>query len=158
MEQLDLFDLPEPTAKEKEKAAKDKAERKMAKESASVKQDSADDEFKKKNQQRPMISPGGNVFKGATAKDYTPQETAIARKAENAEYADKRIKPSPLVVEAELAKMKELTAPKPKGGGGGGVPSDKMDKMKKMNYKSGGKVSSASKRADGCAIRGKTRA
>ena len=45
------------------------------------------------------------------------------------------------------------------GAGGGGMPSDKMDKMKKMNYKSGGTVkSSASKRADGCAIRGKTRA
>jgi hypothetical protein len=44
------------------------------------------------------------------------------------------------------------------GSGGGGVPSDKMDKMKKMNYKEGGKVSSASKRADGCCIRGKTRA
>jgi hypothetical protein len=157
MEQLDLFDLPEPTAKEKEKAAKDKAERKMAKESASAKQDSADDEFKKKNQQRPMISPGGNVFKGATAKDYTPQETAIARKAENEEFKDKRVKASPLIVQSELARMKEILA-KPKGGGGGGVPSDKMDKMKKMNYKAGGKVSSASKRADGCAIRGKTRA
>ena len=157
MEQLDLFDLPEPTAKEKEKAAKDKAERKMAKESASAKQDSADDEFKKKNQQRPMISPGGNVFKGATAKDYTPQETAIARKAENEEFKDKRVKASPLTVSSELARMKEILS-KPKGGGGGGVPSDKMDKMKKMNYKEGGKVSSASKRADGCAIRGKTRA
>lgn len=157
-EQLDLFDLPEPTAKEKEKAAKDKADRKMAKESASVKQDSVDDEFKKKNQQRPMISPGGNVFKGATAKDYTPQETAIARKAENEEFKDKRIKASPLTVSSELAKMKEILA-KPKGGGGGGIPSDKMDKMKKMNYKAGGTVkSSASKRADGCAIRGKTRA
>jgi hypothetical protein len=44
------------------------------------------------------------------------------------------------------------------GGGGGGIPSDKMDKMKKMNYKAGGKVKSASSRADGCAIRGKTRA
>jgi hypothetical protein len=157
MEQLDLFDLPEPTAKEKEKAAKDKAERKMAKESAIAKQDSADDEFKKKNQQRPMISPGGNVFKGATAKDYTPQETAIARKAENEEFKDKRVKASPLTVSSELARMKEILS-KPKGGGGGGVPSDKMDKMKKMNYKEGGKVSSASKRADGCCIRGKTRA
>jgi hypothetical protein len=159
MDQLDLFsDLPEPTAKDKEKAAKEKADRKLAKEKADAKQDSADDEFKKKNQQRPMISPGGNVFKGATAKDYTPQETAIARKAENEEFKDKRVKASPLVVSSELAKMKEILA-KPKGGGGGGVPSDKMDKMKKMNYKSGGTVkSSASKRADGCAIRGKTRA
>jgi len=158
MDQLDLFNLPEPTAKEKEKAAKDKAERKMAKEKADAKQDSADDEFKKKNQQRPMISPGGNVFKGATAKDYTPQETAIARKAENEEFKDKRVKASPLIVSSELAKMKEILSKPKGGGGGGGIPSDKMDKMKKMNYKSGGKVSSASKRADGCAIRGKTRA
>jgi hypothetical protein len=159
MDQLDLFNLPEPTAKEKEKAAKDKAERKMAKEKADAKQDSADDEFKKKNQQRPMISPGGNVFKGATAKDYTPQETAIARKAENEEFKDKRVKASPLIVSSELAKMKEILSKPKGGGGGGGIPSDKMDKMKKMNYKSGGTVkSSASKRADGCAIRGKTRA
>jgi hypothetical protein len=160
MDQLDLFsDLPEPTAKDKEKAAKEKADRKLAKEKADAKQDSADDEFKKKNQQRPMISPGGNVFKGATAKDYTPQETAIARKAENEEFKDKRVKASPLVVSSELAKMKEILAKPKGGGGGGGVPSDKMDKMKKMNYKSGGTVkSSASKRADGCAIRGKTRA
>jgi len=48
-------------------------------------------------------------------------------------------------------------AEKTSGGGGGGIPSDKMDKMKKMNYKAGGKVSSASKRADGCAIKGKTK-
>jgi len=54
--------------------------------------------------------------------------------------------------------MKEILSKPKGGGGGGGVPSDKMDKMKKMNYKSGGKVSSASKRADGCAVRGKTRA
>jgi hypothetical protein len=84
-------------------------------------------------------------------------DKAKARKAENEEFKDKRVKASPLTVSSELAKMKEILA-KPKGGGGSGVPSDKMDKMKKMNYKSGGKVSSASKRADGCAIRGKTRA
>jgi len=37
------------------------------------------------------------------------------------------------------------------------MPLDKMIKAKKFNYKSGGKVSSASKRADGCAIKGKTK-
>ena len=84
-------------------------------------------------------------------------DKAKARKAENEEFKDKRVKASPLTVQAELAKMREILA-KPKGGGGGGVPSDKMDKMKKMNYKAGGKVKSASSRADGCAIRGKTRA
>ena len=43
------------------------------------------------------------------------------------------------------------------GGGGDPMPLDKMIKAKKFNYKSGGKVSSASKRADGCAIKGKTK-
>jgi hypothetical protein len=86
------------------------------------------------------------------------QEKAKARKAENEEFKDKRVKASPLTVSSELAKMKEILSKPKGGGGGGGIPSDKMDKMKKMNYKSGGKVSSASKRADGCAVRGKTRA
>jgi hypothetical protein len=87
------------------------------------------------------------------------QEKAKARKAENEEFKDKRVKASPLTVSSELAKMKEILSKPKGGGGGGGIPSDKMDKMKKMNYKSGGTVkSSASKRADGCAIRGKTRA
>jgi hypothetical protein len=42
------------------------------------------------------------------------------------------------------------------GGGGGGIP--KVGSRRPLDMKSGGKVSSASKRADGCAIRGKTRA
>ena len=42
------------------------------------------------------------------------------------------------------------------GGGGGGMPKSNRDLLK--NMKAGGKVSSASKRADGCAIRGKTTA
>ena len=40
-------------------------------------------------------------------------------------------------------------------GGGGGMPKSNRDLTK--NYKTGGKVSSASKRADGCAQRGKTK-
>jgi hypothetical protein len=43
-----------------------------------------------------------------------------------------------------------------RGGSAAGVPKSSKHEMLKM--KSGGKVSSASKRADGCAIRGKTRA
>ena len=42
-----------------------------------------------------------------------------------------------------------------KGGGGGAMPKSNRDLTK--NYKKGGKVSSASKRADGIAQRGKTR-
>jgi len=41
------------------------------------------------------------------------------------------------------------------GGGGGAMPKSNRDITK--NYKVGGKVSSASSRADGCAIRGKTK-
>ena len=44
------------------------------------------------------------------------------------------------------------------GGGGGGMGTGKMNRDITKNYKAGGKVSSASKRADGCCIRGKTRA
>jgi hypothetical protein len=45
-------------------------------------------------------------------------------------------------------------------GGGGGSAGGDFSGMKGLDkpYKVGGKVSSASKRADGCAIRGKTRA
>ena len=47
------------------------------------------------------------------------------------------------------------------GGGGGGMnPADieKVPGKRPLKMKKGGSVSSASKRADGCAIRGKTRA
>ena len=43
------------------------------------------------------------------------------------------------------------------GGGGGGMGTGKMNRDISKNMKAGGKVSSASKRADGCATKGKTR-
>ena len=46
----------------------------------------------------------------------------------------------------------------PSGGGGGGGGMPKMNHDITKNYKKGGKVKSASARADGCCIRGKTRA
>jgi hypothetical protein len=45
-----------------------------------------------------------------------------------------------------------------RGGGGGGAGIPKVGPKRPLEMKKGGKVSSASKRADGCAIRGKTRA
>lgn len=61
------------------------------------------------------------------------------------------------ISEAHDAKMKELrNTTKSGGGGGGAMPKSNRDITK--NFKKGGKVSSASKRADGIAIRGKTRA
>jgi len=59
------------------------------------------------------------------------------------------------ISEAHDAKMKELRNTTKSGGGGGAMPKSNRDITK--NYKAGGKVSSASKRADGCAVRGKTK-
>lgn len=44
------------------------------------------------------------------------------------------------------------------GGGGGGMGNNKLNRDVFKTMKKGGAVSSASKRADGCCIRGKTRA
>jgi hypothetical protein len=51
---------------------------------------------------------------------------------------------------------KSVFGPSGGGGGGGGMP--KMNRDISKNMKAGGKVKSASARADGCCIRGKTRA
>jgi hypothetical protein len=86
---------------------------------------------------------------------YNPPEKDIkAKVAENEEFKDKRVKSNPLIANAEIARMKEILNA-PRGGGGGGAAGD--TKFLKPKYKAGGKVSSASKRADGCCIRGKTR-
>jgi hypothetical protein len=45
----------------------------------------------------------------------------------------------------------------PKGGGGGGSGIPKVGPRRPTDMAKGGKVSSASKRADGCAIKGKTK-
>jgi hypothetical protein len=46
----------------------------------------------------------------------------------------------------------------PKGGGGGGMGGNKLSNRDLTKaYKTGGKVSSASKRADGCCVKGKTK-
>ena len=69
--------------------------------------------------------------------------------------------PQDVMSEYERKAEKFEKAKEKRGGSGGGsgvVPIDKMLKMNKMNYKAGGKVKTASSRADGCAIRGKTRA
>lgn len=87
------------------------------------------------------------------------QEKAKSRAAENEEYKDKRQPKSDLIRQAEIERMKEiLNKPKVGGGGGGGMGTGKMNRDISKNYKSGGKVKSASSRADGIAIRGKTRA
>ena len=104
-------------------------------------------------QRKKPADPG---YKEVHEKYNPPEKDHKSKAAENKEFEDKRAKSSPLIAKAEIERMKEILD-KPRGGGGGGaMPKSNRDLTK--NMKSGGKVSSASKRADGCCIRGKTRA
>ena len=91
------------------------------------------------------------------------EDKARARAAENAEYADKRTPKSDLIRQAELDKMKEILN-KPKvsgvrGGSGGSSGTGGAGEIKALaNPKAMKKGGTASARADGCCIRGKTRA
>lgn len=104
-------ELNELNRDEMKKRAVDKLEkeeaRKAVEEENKAKREA--DDKKSKLKQRPMVSPEGNIFRGAAAGG---------------------------------------------GGGGGGIKSMKYEPK---TFKAGGKVSSASKRADGCAVRGKTK-
>jgi hypothetical protein len=99
--------------------------------------------------------PGAKITRaGPQPKPAAPPETEYS--ARNREYAEEKAKAR---VEKDSLAPYERKAPamgKGGGGGGGGIP--KVGSRRPLDMKSGGKVSSASKRADGCAIRGKTRA
>jgi hypothetical protein len=96
-----------------------------------------------------------NMQKISEAHD-AKMEKARTRTIENEDFKDKRQPKSDLIRQTELDKMKEiLNTPKSGGGGGGGIP--KVGPKRPLEMKKGGKVSSASKRADGCAIKGKTK-
>ena len=104
-------------------------------------------------QRKKPADPG---YKEVHEKHNPPEKDQKGKATENKEFEDKRAKSSPLIAKAESERMKEILD-KPKGGGGGGGGIKSM-KYEPKTFKAGGKVSSASKRADGCAIRGKTRA
>ncbi len=75
--------------------------------------------------------------------------------AENKEFANKQVKPSPLIRQAAINNMKQMLN---MASAASDLEKGMMgNKLKKPNYKAGGKVS-ASSRADGIAIRGRTRA
>ena len=167
-EQKKLSGVTEATAKEKEKAAKEAIYKETA-EANKAKEAKRSEAAKQPKAEQTRMDFGNPALeaemdrqaKNKAAKDEEAKEKRASKRAENEEFKDKRVKPSPIVVEAELAKMKEITAPKSKSSGGGGCGGTGMPKTglnKKPELKAGGKVSSASKRADGCAIRGKTRA
>jgi len=166
-EQKKLSGVTEATATEKEKAAKEAIYKETA-EANKAKEIKRSEVVNRPKGEQTRMDFGNPTLeaemdrqaKNKAAKDEEAKEKRASKRAENEEFKDKRVKPSPIVVESELAKMREITAPKSKGGGGGGggTGMPKTGLNKKPEFKSGGKVSSASKRADGCAIRGKTRA
>ena len=107
-------------------------------------------------QRKKPADPG---YKEVHEKYNPPEKDHKGKAAENKEFEDKRAKSSPLIAKAEIERMKEiLDKPRGGGGGGGGAGGVKSMKYEPIKHAKGGKVSSASKRADGCAIRGKTRA
>lgn len=85
------------------------------------------------------------------------KDKAKTRAIENEDFKDKRQPKSDLIRQAELDKMKEILNTPKSGGGGGGAGIPKVGPKRPLEMKKGGKVSSASKRADGCAVKGKTR-
>lgn len=111
--------------------------------------------FESEPEQLQRKKPADPGYKEVHEKYNPPEKDHKGKAAENKEFEDKRAKSSPLVAKAEIERMKEILD-KPRGGGGGGaMPKSNRDITK--NYKAGGKVSSASKRADGIATKGKTR-
>jgi hypothetical protein len=109
------------------------------------------------NPEKPQRGKAGpSAFDEILTREEKAREKAKDRAAENKEFEDKRQPKSDLIRQAEIARMKEILDKSRGGSGGGGMPKSNRDLTK--NYNAGGKVSSASKRADGCAIRGKTKA
>lgn len=125
-----------------------------------------DREIKKVLARDPDYASEDDITKRAAREEKMPKRTV--RSAED-EYVGKRAVQDALQDltprGAKIMRMMHAI----RGGGSGGSREDRREAqlgadldpkamMKKEGYKTGGKVKSASARADGCAIRGKTRA
>lgn len=105
-----------------------------------------------------MKAKGGKVKKYAEGGDVFSKAEPYLKKA--VEKTDKSLgitkETSPELRKSFAEKLEKLEKLSKSGGGGaGGIPKLNRDLTK--NMKSGGKVSNASSRADGCAIKGKTK-
>ena len=108
------------------------------------------------------------------ARDFYTSDPEYAKKMQQREEAKKQDEEMRRIVREKAEKRSALTQSSmisPKGnttaagrGGAGGAGGEsgfgiqKMNKNLNRNYKKGGKIKSASARADGCCIRGKTKA
>ena len=100
--------------------------------------------------------PAAEGYKEIHEKHNPSEKDPKGKAAENKEFADKRQPKSPLIRQEAINNIKQMLN---MAGTAGDLEKGMMgSKLKKPNYKAGGRVSSASKRADGIAIRGRTRA
>jgi len=93
----------------------------------------------------------GRVAKGRSAEGVGPSEALSRREAANRAEKEATAKRSDTAKEAIKAKSDRTES-------SGAMKGDFKTNEIRKGFKAGGKVSSASKRADGCAVRGKTRA
>ena len=98
--------------------------------------------------------PADPGYKEIHEKHNPPEKDQKGKAAENKEFADKRQPQSPLIRQAAINDMKQMLN---MASAASDLEKGMMgNKLKKPNYKKGGKVS-ASSRADGIAKRGKTK-
>jgi hypothetical protein len=136
-----LSELPKESAEEVQKA-KDKAKEKAILRDAEAKAEQAKETTKERNK---AAKAGQGALDLSGADEAKAKLKAMAQEARD--------------INKDERTYKRFGEPKGGGGGGsGGAGGVKSMKYEPVKYAKGGKVSSASKRADGIAIRGKTRA
>jgi hypothetical protein len=100
--------------------------------------------------------------------DFDPNREKMFEKAvekQDAKEAEKEAKKAAKATKGDASKQTSMIAPhgvnvstgRIASGGGGGAGIPKVGPKKPTDMKAGGKVSSASKRADGCCTKGKTK-
>ena len=134
-----LSELPKESAEEVQKA-KDKAKEKAILRDAEAKAEEAKQTAKERNK---AAKAGQGALDLSGADEARAKLKAMAQEARD--------------INKDERTYKRFGEPKGGGGGGGGGGIKSM-KYEPKAFKAGGNVSSASKRADGIAIRGKTRA
>jgi hypothetical protein len=116
-------------------------------------------DFGESPEQPKKRKPADPGYKEVHEKYNPPEKDPKGKAAENKEFEDKRKPQSPLIRQAEIDRMKEILDKSKSGGSSGSMGINKLSSRDlTKNNKAGGVIKSASKRADGCCIKGKTRA
>jgi hypothetical protein len=116
-------------------------------------------DFGESPEQPKKRKPADPGYKEVHEKYNPPEKDPKGKAAENKEFEDKRKPQSPLIRQAEIDRMKEILDKSKSGGSSGSMGINKLSSRDlTKNNKAGGIIKSASKRADGCCIKGKTRA